>query len=151
MARKTGRGHPQRRPSGAPRRAQPGRAGAPRQGGGRAPSAGSQPRGGPLAARRDAAAAPPSPLRRRVERASTPVLVAMSRLPRLLVPALIGVLVITALGAPAWAALPALGLVLLFVGWLTFLSWPVIATSGRLMRFVLLVLLAAIALRQVHL
>lgn len=74
----------------------------------------------------------------------------MSRLPRLLVPAMVGALVIVSLAAPIWAALPALALVVIFVGWLTFLSWPVIPTSGRLLRGVLLVLLAAIALRQVH-
>lgn len=134
MARSSGRGHQRPRPSGAP-------------GGGQ--SGGS--RGGPVAGRRASAPPPAGSLRRRVERASAPLLVAMSRLPRLLVPALVGVLVLTALGAPAWAGLPALALVLLFVAWLTFLSWPVIPTSGRLLRVVLLVLLAAISLRMLHL
>ncbi len=101
--------------------------------------------------RRDASRAPAGPLRRRIEAASTPLLVAMARLPRLLVPAVIGVLVVTALGAPAFAALPALAVVLAFVAWLTFLSWPVISTSGRLTRGLLLALLAVVALRQLHL
>ncbi len=63
----------------------------------------------------------------------------MHSLPGWLVPVLLAVLLVAGLGLPfAWA-----GLLLLvpglFLGWLLALSWPVIGTSGRLVRLLVVV------------
>ncbi len=71
------------------------------------------------------------------------MLVRLASAPRW-VPALVmGALVLGGLAAPP----PVLGAVLLFLAalivlWLTFLSWPVVPTSGRFLRGLLLGLLA---------
>lgn len=39
----------------------------------------------------------------------------------------------------------ALALVFAFVAWLTYLSWPVVPTSGRLLRLLMLVLVVVLA------
>ncbi|HSF26965.1 MAG TPA: DUF6703 family protein [Actinomycetes bacterium] len=86
-------------------------------------------------------AARPGSMRARVEQASAPALVRLTRLPRLLVPAIFGVLVIVALATPAPIALAATVVVVAFVGWLTYLSWPAITPGGRVFRLVTLGLL----------
>lgn len=85
---------------------------------------------------------PATGLRRRVQQRSAPVLVTLTRAPRLLVPAVMGVLVVVALAAPTFAAAPALVVVLVFVGWLTYLSWPAITPTARVVRVLVLVVLA---------
>lgn len=88
-------------------------------------------------------AARPGSVRARVEATSRPALVRLTRLPRLLVPALFGVLVIVALAAPTPVALLATLVVVGFVGWLTYLSWPAITAGGRVFRMVTFGLLLA--------
>jgi len=88
-------------------------------------------------------AAQPGRLRARIEEASRPTLVRLTRLPRLLVPAIFGVLVIVALATPIPIALVATLVVVVFVGWLTYLSWPAITPGGRAFRLVTLGLLVA--------
>lgn len=68
---------------------------------------------------------------------------ALARLPRLLVPLLLGILVVVALAAPPAVGVPALVLVLVFVGWLTYLAWPATTPAGRGVRVVVLVGLVA--------
>jgi hypothetical protein len=78
-----------------------------------------------------------------VEQISAPMLVRLTRLPRLLVPALTGVLILVALATPVAVATPALVVVVGFVGWLSYLSWPVLGGGGRAARVLVLGLLIA--------
>jgi hypothetical protein len=47
------------------------------------------------------------------------------------------VLMLVGLSAPLALALPALAIVAAFVGWLAYLSWPVLSSRGRLLRIVM--------------
>jgi hypothetical protein len=67
---------------------------------------------------------------------------------RLLIPGVMLVLVLIGLFAPVGVGVVALALVLLFLVWLSFLSWPVLDPSARLVRVIAdLILLAAIVAR----
>ena len=81
------------------------------------------------------------PLRRTVERASAPVLLWLSSRPRFLLPALVAVLLVGGLAAPAAYGLPMLAVLTLLLGWLSYLSWPVVAGRQRLVRVAMLGLL----------
>jgi hypothetical protein len=69
-----------------------------------------------------------------LEKRSAPVLVMLSRQPRLLVPLLSLLLLIGGLALPLAPALVCLGLLALFLAWLTFLSWPVLVGQARAVR-----------------
>ena len=79
--------------------------------------------------------------RGRVERASYPLLVRLSTAPRWLPAAIMAGLVIGGMAAPTVVGAVLLVLAALFVLWLTYLSWPVVPTSGRFLRGLLLGLL----------
>ncbi|MET0694817.1 MAG: DUF6703 family protein [Propionibacteriaceae bacterium] len=87
----------------------------------------------------------PGSLRTRIERTSRPLLVRLHALPRLLTPA--ATLVLIALGAFASVpiALAAFVVLFLFIAWIAYLSWPVVPTSGRLLRAAMLVLIIVLA------
>lgn len=89
----------------------------------------------------------PAPgLRGEVERTSAGALVWLSSRPRFFVPLLSAVLLLGGLFAPPGFGVPLLLLLAAFVGWLTYLSWPVIAGVQRLLRLsVLGLVLAAVA------
>jgi hypothetical protein len=76
-------------------------------------------------------------LRSRVEGFSRPLLVRLTALPRPAV--LVGTLVLVVVGllAPLVVALPALILLLVFVGWIGYLSWPAVSTGGKLARLLM--------------
>ena len=93
------------------------------------------------------AAPQPSGLRRAVERRSAPALVFLSRQPKLVIPVVSVLLLIGGLALPNPYGVIGLALLLLLVGWLSYLSWPVVEGTARLVRVVLLVLVA-IALVQ---
>jgi len=76
------------------------------------------------------------------------LLIRLHRLPRPLVPLLTVVAIGIGMLAPLPVALLALGLVLAFVAWIAFLSWPVVPTSGRLVRLLMLVLVVVLALTR---
>lgn len=76
----------------------------------------------------------PDTLRDAVARRSRGPLVAMARLPPLVVPGVMLVLMLVGLAAPLAYALPALAVIGVFVGWLAYISWPVLDTRGRLTR-----------------
>lgn len=80
-------------------------------------------------------------LRRDVERRSGPVLVLLSHQNRAVVPVLSAALLLLGLFLPPPAGLPFLLLLLAFVGWLTFLSWPVLVPGARAVRCAVLALL----------
>lgn len=72
--------------------------------------------------------------RARVEEASRPLLLRLSKLPKLAIPLLsIAVLAVGVL-APVAVGVPALVLVMLWMAWLGYLSWPAVNGGQRLMR-----------------
>lgn len=89
----------------------------------------------------------PAPgLRGVVERASAPLLVRLTSMPKLTLPVLSAVLLLGGLFAPPAVGVPLLLLLVLVVGWLSYLSWPVVAGVQRLVRLATIgLLLAAIA------
>jgi hypothetical protein len=70
------------------------------------------------------------------------VLSVMARLPMWVIPAVILLLMVVGLSAPLVYAVPALVVVAMFMGWLAYLSWPVLTPRGRLLRVVMIVLVA---------
>lgn len=58
----------------------------------------------------------------------------LSRLPPFVIPGAMVALMAVGLAAPLAVALPALLLVMVFVAWLAFLSWPVITGGQRAIR-----------------
>lgn len=68
--------------------------------------------------------------------------VLLSRQPKLLLPAVMVVLMIVGLAAPLAFAAPALVVIVLFVTWLAFLSWPVIDARQRAVRVVMIAIVA---------
>lgn len=108
----------------------------------------------PSAQRRRPAPTVPPPtapgLRGDVERRSKPVLVWLSTRPKLLLPLLSLALLVGGLAAPLPVALPLLLVLLVIVGWLTYLSWPVLHGGGRVVRAATVGLVAlALVLRLV--
>ena len=89
----------------------------------------------------------PAPgLRGKVERASAPALVWLTSRPRFVVPVLSAVLLIGGLAAPVPVGVPLLLLLVLLVGWLSYLSWPVVEGFRRFLRLGTIgLVLAAIA------
>jgi hypothetical protein len=83
-------------------------------------------------------------LRRRVEVFSRPALIRLQHLPRMVVPLLTVVLLALGALAPLSVAYVALAVVLAFMAWIAYLSWPAVTTSGRLMRIAMVVLILAL-------
>ena len=84
----------------------------------------------------------PSSTRREVSRLSAPALAWLSLRPKLLLPLVSVALLIGGLALPPAAGVPLLVLLLLLVGWLSYLSWPVVVGTARLVRLVLLGMIA---------
>ncbi|MCW2678926.1 MAG: hypothetical protein JWM62_327 [Frankiales bacterium] len=85
-------------------------------------------------------------MRGEVERTSAGVLVWLHSRPKFLVPLLSVVLLLGGLFAPPGIGVPLLLLLAAFVGWLTYLSWPVIVGVQRLLRLSTIgLVLAAVA------
>ncbi len=78
------------------------------------------------------------------------LLVRLSRLPRLVIPAVMLALMLIGLSAPVPVALVALGVAAAFVGWLALLSWPVLDLRGRLVRVLMVALVAGSAVARVN-
>lgn len=89
---------------------------------------------------------PASPLRARITKASYPFIAKLHAMPKLTLPLITVALVAIGAFAPPAAAVPALILLALLLGWLGYLSWPVVSGSSRAMRVfaVLLILFYAI-------
>ena len=86
-----------------------------------------------------------------MEDVSRGLLTVLHGLPRLLIPLSIGILFATGVLAPPAIALPALGIVFLFVCWLAYLSWPAVHGGARLLRVLMIILVAGlIGLRLFH-
>lgn len=79
---------------------------------------------------------------------SRQVLLRLSQLPTIVIPAVVLVLMLVGLGAPLPFALPAFGVIALFVAWLAYLSWPVLDVRGRVTRcFMLLIVIGSAVAR----
>src|SRR5687767_7925339 len=77
----------------------------------------------------------PAPgVRGEVERISAPALVWLSSRPKFLLPVLMAVLLIGGLVAPPGLGVPLLLVLVAALVWLTYLSWPVVEGTGRLVR-----------------
>lgn len=76
---------------------------------------------------------------------SRPALAMLSRLPTWLVPGVVLALVLVGLFAPPGVGVPALALVALFVGWLGYLSWPVLPVAGKGLRVGVFIVVVAVA------
>jgi hypothetical protein len=89
-----------------------------------------------------------SALRKRVTDMSAPALLRIHGLPKFLVPGLIAALMVTGLLIdPPYAGVP-LTVVSVFIGWLMYLSWPLLDPRSKLIRFlVFLILIAATAIK----
>lgn len=81
-----------------------------------------------------------SPLRRAVERRSAVPLTWLATRPRWLPFLIVLVLLLGGMLAPAAAAAPLLLVLALLIGWLTYLAWPKLDSSGRLTRLLVLAL-----------
>jgi hypothetical protein len=87
----------------------------------------------------------PGALRTTVERRSGVLLAWLSQRPRLLLPGVVLALLLASSLLPAVAGTACLLLVVLVVGWLSYLSWPVLDRRGRLVRAVVVLMLLALA------
>ena len=88
-----------------------------------------------------------SVLRKRVTDLSAPTLLRIHALPKFLVPGLIAVLMILGLFLPAPYSGIALTVVSIFIGWLMYLSWPLLDSKSRMIRLlVFLILVTATAI-----
>lgn len=107
----------------------------------------------PAPSAHDAAVGPdrtaePSPLRRSIEQASRPALERLATLPVWL-PFLVLLLLLVGggfLGGPVGWVL--VGVALLFILWLLYLSWPRLTGTERLMRLAVLAIFAAVTVTQ---
>lgn len=81
------------------------------------------------------------PVRAAVEKRSAPVLVLLSQQHRAIVPVISVALLIGGLTLPVAAGVLCLALLIAFVGWLTYLSWPAIVGQARFVRVATLALL----------
>jgi|SRR6266545_1765331 len=89
------------------------------------------------------------PLRSAVERRSAPLLIVMHQLPRLVLPVLMAVLFGIGVIVAGPVGVVALALLLVFLGWLSYLSWPVVDARGRVIRLALLGLLIGLMVMQI--
>lgn len=90
-----------------------------------------------------------SPLRRAVELRSTGPLTWLATRPRWVPFVLVLVLLVGGLFAPPAVAAVLLVVLALFVGWLTYLAWPKLDTSGRLSRLLVLALVLYVLVSRV--
>ena len=86
--------------------------------------------------------------RQAVERFSARPLVFLTQLPRWVLLLIVLGLLISGFAVPGWIGAIALLLVGILLGWLAYLSWPRINTSGRAGRVVALVCMAVIVVWQ---
>jgi hypothetical protein len=89
---------------------------------------------------------PSSPLRQRITKVSYPYVAKLHAAPKLTLPAIALVLALVGAFAPVAVGAPALVLLALLLGWLAYLSWPVVARSARNLRVfsILVILLFAV-------
>ena len=84
-----------------------------------------------------------SALRKSVTDASAPLLLRIHSLNKFLVPVLIAALMLLGLVLPPPFAGMSLSVVCLFIGWLMYLSWPLLDPRSKLIRSIVLIILVA--------
>jgi hypothetical protein len=89
-----------------------------------------------------------SPGRRAIERRSAALLVYLHQLPRWLPAVVLAVLLITGLAVHGIGGAIALIGVALVLGWLAVVSWPQLSPSGRVIRVLVVALVAGVAVAQ---
>ncbi|PID96475.1 MAG: hypothetical protein CSA84_04905 [Actinomycetales bacterium] len=89
------------------------------------------------------------PFRSRVEHASVPWVERLNRIPRPAAFLLILALMVAGVFVPTFGFLFTT-VVVLFLGWLFYLTWPQLSPPERLMRFAVLILVAAVAVIQAN-
>ena len=88
--------------------------------------------------------------RKAITQASTPVLLRIHMLPKFLAPVVIAGLMVLALFSNGQIGGIALTVVSVFIGWLMYLSWPLLDGRSRVLRLlVLVILIAATAVKYV--
>ena len=107
------------------------------------------PRGRPRAPRSPVVAQPATGPRGRAERASAPALLWLSSKPVFVLPVLTVVLLVVGLAAPVGIGVPVLLVLAALVGWLSYLSWPVVRGVQRLLRMGTLALLVLAAVGRI--
>lgn len=88
-------------------------------------------------------------LRKKLEVLSTPALLTINTWPRWLVPLLMLSFLLVGLFVPGVVGGFFIFLVGLFVGWLLFLSWPLLDTKSKLFRLVLVMVILFSGLTQI--
>jgi len=90
---------------------------------------------------------PVRPLRQRITKVSYPYVAKLHAAPKLTLPGITLVLALAGVFAPVVVAVPALVLLALLLGWLAFLSWPVVTTGPKFLRLfsILVILLFAVS------
>lgn len=85
-------------------------------------------------------------LRREVERRSAASLVYLHQLPRWVLPLVLVAVLITGFAVPGWGGAAAFAVLAALLGWFSYLSWPSLTGTTRLLRAVVItaVLVAAI-------
>lgn len=106
-------------------------------------------RSGNPARRARVAAEESSATREQVNKRSRGLLTRLSRLPPLVIPVVVLVLMLVGLTAPLYLAVPALIVIVTFVIWLAYLSWPALDNRKRIVRGILLAAVVALALGRV--
>ncbi|MEI6108634.1 MAG: DUF6703 family protein [Actinomycetes bacterium] len=88
--------------------------------------------------------------RKAITQASTPLLLRIHLLPKFVVPVLIAGFMVLALFTSGLIGGIALTFVSIFIGWLMYLSWPLLDSRSRVLRFlVLCILISATAVKYV--
>jgi hypothetical protein len=82
-------------------------------------------------------------LRKKITNVSAPILLRIHSLPRFVVPALMAIFMVLGLFLQPPLSGIALAIVSTFVGWLMYLSWPLLDPRSKVIRFTVLLILAA--------
>lgn len=85
--------------------------------------------------------------RERIETASTPVVTWLNRLPRFVPFLVVLALMVAGVLVPGWGWLLLL-MVVLFLGWTLYLSWPALEPTPRLARVTVMLMAVAITVTQ---
>ena len=92
---------------------------------------------------------PISPLRARITKASYPVITKLHAMPKLTLPVASLLLVIIGAFAPVAMAVIALLLLAVLLGWLGYLSWPVVSMTNRLLRVFAVLVIVFFAISRI--
>ncbi len=84
-----------------------------------------------------------------MERRTAAQLLFLRQLPAWVVPFVLAALLVAGLAVHGWPGAAALCVVAVFIGWLGYLSWPMLTASGRIVRVAMFACALALAALQV--